>query len=327
MDIVKQRNKRLKIKIYISVIALVLSGLLYLLYKNHFQNPSLFQYIMSLRLPTMICMMIAAITIGISTLVFQSIVNNHIVTPALLGMSSIYSFLHTAVVFMIGSSSILFVNENVAFIVDLFMMGTIGTILYWFLFQKTNFNLLYMMLMGTVLSSLFSSMQQAMVKMMDPNEYDTLLSSLMANFNHVNQEIIILAIILSLAVAFFIRNDLKKLDIIALGREQAINLGIEYDQVIRRLLIAVVLWISIATASVGPLTFLGLIIANLSRQMLKTYQHQYLMIFSAILGMIALIVGQMISQHLFHFNVPVSVFVSIAGGIYFLYLLLIKQGG
>ena len=116
------------------------------------------------------------------------------------------------------------------------------------------------------------------------------------------------------------------LDVITLGRDQAINLGVDYDSVIRHLLFGVVLCIAIATATIGPVSFLGLIVANLARQVLKTYKHTQLIAGASLLGMIALIGGQLVSQHVFHFTVPVSTFVTIAGGIYFLYLLLFKKG-
>ena len=120
--------------------------------------------------------------------------------------------------------------------------------------------------------------------------------------------------------------DLKQLDVISMGRDQAINLGVDYDNSIRRLLFGVVLCIAVATATIGPVSFLGLIVANLSRQLLRTYRHSQLIVGASLMGMIALIGGQLVSQHVFHFTVPVSVFVTITGGIYFLYLLLFKKG-
>ena len=127
-------------------------------------------------------------------------------------------------------------------------------------------------------------------------------------------------------LAFVLRKELKLLDVITLGCDQAINLGVDYDRTIRKLLFGVVLCMAVATATVGPVSFLGLIVANLSRQILKTYKHSHLIIGASLMGMIALIGGQLISQHIFHFTVPVSTFVTIAGGIYFLYLLLRKKG-
>ena len=81
-------------------------------------------------------------------------------------------------------------------------------------------------------------------------------------------------------------------------------------------------FIAVATAMVGPISFLGLIIANLSRQMLKTYRHTQLILGSALFGMIVLIGGQLLVEHVFSYSIPVSVFITVGGGIYFLYLLL-----
>ena len=314
-------------KIFLILIALVAASIGFYLFLNSYpEKPKLFHYILSLRFPTLICMVIASIAIGAATLIFQSIVNNKIVTPALLGMNSIYSFLHTAAVFIFGTGSVLYLNANLAFAVDMVLMGVVATLVYWYLFKLTGHNVLYIMLIGTVLSSLFGSIQSAMIRVMDPNEYDALLTTLVADFNNVNGEIIMFAVISLLVIVIVLRKDLKLLDVITMGRDQAINLGVDYDHVIRRLLFGVVLCIAVATATIGPVSFLGLIVANLSRQILKTYKHSSLILGTGLMGMIALIGGQMVSQHVFHFTVPVSTFVTIAGGIYFLYLLLFKKG-
>lgn len=325
IKVVAGKNRNLIALSLLTVITTV-SIALYLLINSHFEKPALFQYILSLRLPTLICMVIASVAIGAATLIFQSIVNNRIVTPALLGMNAIYSFLHTAAIFVVGTSSILYLNANLAFCVDLVTMGTIATFVYWYLFKKTGHNILYIMLIGTVLSSLFGSIQSSMIRVMDPDEYDSLLTTLVADFNNVNGEIILISSFCLVAIGIVLYKDLKNLDVISMGRDQAINLGVDYDNAIRRLLFGVVLCISVATATIGPVSFLGLIVANLSRQILRTYKHSSLIFGASLLGMVALIGGQLVSQHIFHFTVPVSTFVTIAGGIYFLYLLLSKRG-
>lgn len=319
-------HKRNRIILVLLTVVVLVAIAVYLLTNSYPDKPKLFAYILSLRVPTLICMIIASIAIGAATLIFQSIVNNRIVTPALLGMNSIYSFLHTAAVFVMGTGSALYLNANIAFGVDLILMGVIATMVYWYLFKKTGHNILYIMLIGTVLSSLFGSVQSAMIRVMDPDEYDALLTTLVADFNNVNGEIITFAIVSLCMIAFLLRKDLKLLDVITMGRDQAINLGVDYDQVIRRLLFGVVLCIAVATATIGPVSFLGLIVANLSRQILRTYRHSHLIEGAALMGMLALIGGQLVSQHVFHFTVPVSTFVTIAGGFYFLYLLLFKKG-
>ena len=240
-------------------------------------------------------------------------------------MNSLYTLIHTAVVFCVGSGSVLAANANAAFAIDLVLMGITATLIYSYLFKKTKHNVLYVLLVGTVLTSFFSSVQSTMTRVMDPNEYDTLLTTLVASFSNVNAEIIIFALIVLAAVIFLLRRELALLDVLTLGKEQAINLGVNYDRCIRRLLLGVTLAIAVATAMVGPISFLGLIIANLARQLLRTYRHTQLILGSALFGMIVLVGGQIIVEHVFTYAVPISVFITVGGGLYFLYLLLTRR--
>lgn len=160
---------------------------------------------------------------------------------------------------------------------------------------------------------------------MDPNEYDTLLTDLVASFSNINASILLLSVIVLATVAFALRKELALLDVLTLGKDQAINLGVDYDRCIRRLLLGVTLYIAAATAMVGPLAFLGLIIANLSRQFLRTYRHGQLIAGSVLFGMAVLIGGQLLVERVFIYSVPVSVFITLGGGIYFLYLLLVQR--
>lgn len=270
-------------------------------------------------------MLITAFAIGGASIVFQSVINNTIVTPCLLGMNSLYTLIHTAVVFFLGSVSLIATNANLSFAVDVVLMGISATLIYSWIFKKTRHNVLYVLLVGTVLTSFFGSIQSTLTRVMDPNEYDTLLTTLVASFNNINSEIIVFSLILLAVIVFALRRELALLDVLTLGKAQAINLGVDYDRCIRRLLLGVTLCIAVATAMVGPISFLGLIIANLSRQLLKTYRHSQLILGSALFGMIVLVGGQLIVEHVYTYSVPVSVFITVGGGLYFLYLLLSRK--
>ena len=312
-------------KLIIMAVLVLLAAAAYMAVDVNFSNARLFQYSMRIRAPKLIVMLITAFAIGGASLVFQSIINNTIVTPCLLGMNSLYTLIHTAVVFCVGSGSVLAANANAAFAIDLVLMGITATLIYSYLFKKTKHNVLYVLLVGTVLTSFFSSVQSTMTRVMDPNEYDTLLTTLVASFSNVNAEIILFALAVLAAVIFLLRRELALLDVLTLGKEQAINLGVDYDRCIRRLLLGVTLAIAVATAMVGPISFLGLIIANLARQLLRTYRHTQLILGSALFGMIVLVGGQIIVEHVFTYAVPISVFITVGGGLYFLYLLLTRR--
>lgn len=309
-------------KLLAMAVLALLAAALYMLIGVNFGNEKLFLYAMKLRSPKLIAMLITAFAIGGASIVFQSIINNTIVTPCLLGMNSLYTLIHTAVVFAAGSGSLLAVNANAAFAVDLLLMGVTATFIYSYLFKKTDHNVLYVLLIGTVLSSFFSSIQTTLTRVMDPNEYDSLLATLVASFSNINAEIIVFSIVVLAVVVFFLRKDLALLDVITLGKAQAINLGVDYDRCIRRLLLGVTLFIAVATAMVGPISFLGLIVANLSRQLLKTYRHSHLILGAALFGMIVLVGGQLLAERVYSYAIPVSVFITVFGGVYFLYLLL-----
>lgn len=303
----------------------VLAGLVLLfigLYQFAFVNPKFFAYAMGLRLPRLAVILIAGFAISAAAIVFQTIIRNTIVTPCLLGMNSLYLLIHTAVVFFLGSGSLFAVNPVYAFAADVIVMGVVAGFIYYTIFQKTGGNVLYVLLIGTVLSTFFSSMQNSLTRIMDPNEYDALLNTLTASFTNVNAACIIPGALLLAAIAWWLRKDLAILDVISLGREQAVSLGVDYERPLRRLMVGIALYIAVATALVGPLSFLGLITANVARQLFTTYRHTWLIAGSACVGMLILTAGQFVVEHVMVYAVPVSVFVTIGGGIYFLYLVL-----
>lgn len=292
------------------------------LYQFAFVNPKFLAFAMEVRAPRLAVLLIAGFSISAAAIVFQTLIRNTIVTPCLLGMNSLYLLIHTAVVFFLGSASRLAADPVTAFAVDVAVMGAVAGFIYCGIFRRTGGNVLYVLLIGTVLSTFFSSVQNSLTRIMDPNEYDALLNSLTASFTNVNAACIVPGAVLLALIAFVLRRDLALLDVIALGREQAVSLGVDYERSLRRLMVGVALAIAVATALVGPLSFLGLITANVARRMLPTHRHTLLITGAGLVGMLILASGQFAVEHLMVYSVPVSVFVTIGGGAYFLYLIL-----
>lgn len=312
----RQDVNQIKAAILITLAILAVIG-----YLTFNVNPKYVEFAMRLRVPKLLVMLVTAFCIGGASIVFQTLIQNTIVTPCLLGMNSLYALIHTAVVFFLGSGSLIARHPQLSFLVDLTIMGAAAILIYGMLFKKMKYQILYVLLAGTVMSTFFSSMQTTLIRIMDPNEYDALLGSLVASFSNVNSSLLAISAVLIGLVIFALRKELKLLDVIALGKNQAINLGVDVDKTIRRLLLGVTVLIAIATALVGPISFLGLIIANLSRQLFKTYKHTWLIFGSAVLGMIVLVGGQLVVEHGFSYSIPISVLITIGGGLYFLILL------
>lgn len=316
---------RTKRKLLVLTIITLIFIALYMTIGLNFSSWKKISFSLSYRFPKLIAIIISAYAIGAATLVFQTIINNRIVTPCLLGMNALYTLLHCTIAVIFGTGSVLLTNKNLSFGIDLVIMSIVASIIYGLLFKATKYNVLYILLIGTVLTSFFGSVQETIVRGMNPSDYDSLLNTLVASFDHVNSDVIIISVITLLLITVVLFKDIRLLNVIALGKNQAVNLGVDYDRTIRRLLLGVVLYIAVATALVGPISFLGLIVANLSRMLLKTYKHKYLIIGTFLFGIMVLVGGQILVQHVFQYSVPVSVFVTIFGGIYFLYLILFKK--
>ena len=148
-------------------------------------------------------------------------------------------------------------------------MGIAATVIYSWIFKKTKHNVLYVLLVGTVLTSFFGSIQTTLTRVMDPNEYDSLLNTLVASFSNINSEIIVFSLILLAGVIFALRKELALLDVLTLGKEQAINLGVDYDRCIRRLLLGVTSASPWPPPWWGPSPFWGSSSPTCPRQLLR----------------------------------------------------------
>lgn len=303
----------------------IVTGLSLMLYLLAGLLPSEYGLVLKFRLPKSYAIFFAASCIGLATIIFQTIVNNHIISPGLMGINTLYVLVFTFVIFALGSESIFVTNRNLAFFLSISLMCGVSIGLYQFLFVKTRGNILVILLSGTVLTTLLSSITATLQRLIDPNEFMALQNNLYATFNKSNDEILIVASVFALFVIGFLRSDLQMLDVIALGRNNAINLGINYDATVKKLMLGVTLLVSVATAVVGPITFLGLITANVSRQLFKTYKHKYIILGSVLFGGLFLFLGQTYVEHILNYNGNVTVFVNVAGGLYFMTLLLKKD--
>ncbi len=310
---------KLNKKIYFMGFLLLIFIALFLSYgidMNHLE------YALSKRVPKVIAIALGGGCIAFTTVVFQTITNNQILTPSVLGLDSLYVLVQTIIVFLFGSTSTFIINKNYNFILNVLVMVIASVLLYKVLFEKGKNDIFFLLLVGMIFGTLFKSGSSFVQVMIDPNEFLALQTKMMASLNNVNTDILIIALIMIIAIIPFIYDDIKYLDVLSLGREQAINLGVDYDKLVKKMIIVISILVSISTALVGPMTFLGLIVANIAREGLKTYKHKYLIIGATLISMITLVGGQFFVQHIFKFNTTLSVIINFIGGIYFIQLLL-----
>jgi iron complex transport system permease protein len=279
-------------------------------------------YILPRRSLKVLAIILTGTAIAYSTLVFQTITNNRILTPSIMGLDSLYMLIQTFVIYVFGSKSLTMVDNNLNFLLCVGLMVLFSAVLYKILFKRDQQNIYYLLLIGIIFGTLFQSMATFMQVLVDPNEFQVIQDKSFASFNNINNNLIgIAGILMVLVFAYFWRFN-KYLNVLSLGRDQAINLGVDYDYVVKRLLVAVAILISISTALVGPITFLGLLVVNVTYEFMRTYNHKYLILGSIFISVIALVGGQLIVERVFTFSTTLSVIINFVGGVYFIYLLL-----
>jgi len=279
-------------------------------------------YVLPRRAKKILAILLTGAAISVSTVAFQTLTNNKILTPTLIGLDSLYLLLHTAIVFVFGSTALAAMGKNAQFGLAVGMMAAFALLLYKLLFKREGAHLYYLLLVGIICGTFFSSISSFMQMLLDPNEFLVVQDKMFASFNNMNTDILIISIVLvALVLAYFYR-DFKYLDVLALGKEHAVNLGVPYDRITKRLLVAVAMLVAVSTALVGPVTFLGLLVSNVAYRMLSTFRHAVVIPGTILLSIVSLVGGLLIVERVFTFSTTLSVILNFIGGIYFLYLLL-----
>ena len=305
-------------KIYILVLLVVVFSALFLVYGL---NPNSYQYALSRRIPKLIAIAITGSGIAVSSVIFQTVTNNRILTPSVLGLDSLYNLFQTLIVFSLGSLNVALMGSNLNFLISGGLMIIFSLLLFKMMFRRENTNLFFLLMIGMVFGTFFSSISSFMQMVMDPNEFLIVQNKMFASFNNIESSLLGISIITMGATLFWVLKDAKKLDVLSLGKEQAINLGLDYDGLVKKMLVAVSILVSVSTALVGPITFLGILVTNLAYQMLKDYRHRIIIPTAILISLVALIGGQFLVERVFEFNTTIGVIINFIGGLYFIYIL------
>ncbi|MCM3797474.1 iron chelate uptake ABC transporter family permease subunit [Caldibacillus thermoamylovorans] len=280
------------------------------------------EYILERRTYKVAAIILTGVSIALATVVFQTITQNRILTPSILGLDSLYMLINTFIIFVFGSTTLTSTDKNIQFIVIVAIMILFSGLLYKLLFKRNEQNIYFLLLIGFIIGTFFDSFSSFMQVLIDPNEFQIVQDRMFASFNNINTDVLLLATVLIILTLLLFLRFFKYLDVLALGRDHAINLGVNFDYVVKRLLVIVAILISISTALVGPITFLGLLVSNLAYEFLKTYRHFYLLLGASLISVVALVGGQLVVERIFTFSTTLSVIINFIGGVYFIYLLL-----
>lgn len=262
---------------------------------------------------------------GIATVGFQTVTNNRILTPSVMGLDALYAFIQTLLLFALGATMSSHLGPIVMFGLNLALMMAFGFGLASLLMSRqTSVHLL--VLIGIVLGTMLRSLQSMLTRMMDPTSFLTLQSRLFASFNTIHPELLGLSAVLVAMGAVWLWWRRHELDVMTLGHEAARGLGVKPEQMVREVLLVSVMLVSVSTALVGPITFLGLIVANVAYLISGSGKHTWTLPMAALLAVALLVGGQAILEHVFGLATVLSVIIEFFGGLVFIWLVINKSG-
>jgi len=323
------RTKREERRYWVLLIVLIGLGLLasygLLVYNNPvpIDSPS-FMPVVRRRVVALIAMIIAAICQSLSTVVFQSITNNKIITPSLLGFEALYATINTGTIFFFGATALINFTGKRAFIFQVLMMIVMCLILYGWLLSGKYGNLQLMLLVGVVMGTGLRALSSFMRRLLAPSEFDILQARLFGSVNNADSEYFVIVIPIVIVVAVLIFVYARRMNVLALGKDAAISLGINHRIGVIYGLILVAILMSISTALIGSLTFYGFLVATLTYQAVKTFEHRLIFPMALVIGFLIITCSYFFMYHVFNAQGVVSIIIEIFGGLTFLVVILRK---
>ncbi|WP_243232746.1 iron chelate uptake ABC transporter family permease subunit [Microbacterium sp. CIAB417] len=273
---------------------------------------------------SVLAMLVVAVAVGVSTVVFHTITQNRILTPSIMGFDAFYVLIATTIVFFFGSASFLRANELLLWTVQVVVMVAFSVFLFTWMFGGRRRSLHLMLLVGIVLGTFFRSLSEWMQRMLDPLDFQVLSDAMFASLTRPDPMLLLFTGLLVAGSCAAMIPLVRRLDVLTLGEPAAIGLGIDHRRLVMLLFTLVSVMIAASTALVGPILFFGLIVANLAYSWAGTFRHAWTLPTAALLGMLCLLGGQVVLERVFGFGGSLSMIIEFAGGLFFLFLVLRK---
>ena len=283
------------------------------------------EYILKRRGFKIATIMIIAFCVSYSSVIFQTLTANKILTPSIMGFEAVYLLFQTCIVFIHGDKTFKVLTRSDNFFISIALMIIFAILMYFLIFRKGKQNMFFLLLVGLILGTLFSTLSSFMQLIINPNEFSIIEGLMFATFNKINLDLFWFAVAIVLLIFLIGYRFIKYLDVVALGRNNAINLGVNYTRVLQLFLMLISVLVAVSTALVGPITFLGILVTNLTYELFRTHKHTLLITACCLVTCVFLIGGQFLVEHLLNFSTTISIIINFIGGIYFLFLLMRTQ--
>ncbi len=279
-------------------------------------------FVLPFRATKLLGLVLVAYSIAVSTVLFQTVTNNRILTPAIMGFDTLFILIQTVVIFFFTSRALATVDPRLQFLLQVAVMVGFSLLLFRWLFAGGERSLHLLVLVGIVFGVFFRSVANLMQRMMDPNEFLVLQDSFFASFNTIDRTLLGTSVVVVALASLALWRLHRSLDVVSLGRATAIGLGVDYKATVLKLLVIMAVLVSVSTALVGPVTFFGLLVVSLAHALAGDGRHRHILPASILIAVICLVGGQALMERVFSFGTALSIIIEFLGGLVFIGLIL-----
>ena len=279
-------------------------------------------FVLPFRATKLLGLVLVAYSIAVSTVLFQTVTNNRILTPAIMGFDTLFILIQTVVIFFFTSRALATMDPRLQFLLQVAVMVGFSLLLFRWLFAGGERSLHLLVLVGIVFGVFFRSVANLMQRMMDPNAFLVLQDSFFASFNTIDRTLLATSVVVVALASLALWRLHRSLDVVSLGRATAIGLGVDYKATVLKLLVIMAVLVSVSTALVGPVTFFGLLVVSLAHALAGDGRHRHILPASILIAVICLVGGQTLMERVFSFGTALSIIIEFLGGLVFIGLIL-----
>ena len=283
-----------------------------------------FWRIAQLRAASVTVILVVAWCQGLATVAFQSITNNRIITPSIMGFESLYRLIQTSIVFFSGIAGLTGMNSIGQYLMQVGLMVALAALLYGRMLRNEQANIHQTLLLGIVIGTGLGALSTYMQNLLNPSEFDILSARLIGNISNADTSQLAIAVPLALVTGGVLLAMSRTLDILGLGRDTAIGLGVDHRRNSLVILMLTAVLMAVSTSLVGPMSFLGFLVAMTTYQLSDTHEHRFVLPMAWLVGVVILGGAYFTLRHIFYATGSVGIIIEAVGGTFFLIHLLRK---
>ena len=261
---------------------------------------------------------------ALATVAFQTITNNRIITPSIMGFESLYRLLQTSIVFFFGITGLTSMDSTGQYLMQVGLMVALAALLYGWMLRNERANIHQTLLLGIVIGTGLGALSTYMQNLLNPSAFDVLSARLIGNISNADVSQLRVAIPLALVAGGLLLAMSRTLDVLGLGRDTAIGLGVDHRRNSLVILMLTAVLMAVSTSLVGPMSFLGFLVAMTAYQLSDTHEHRFVLPMAWLVGVVILGGAYFTLRHIFYATGSVGIIIEAVGGTFFLIHLLRK---